>query len=96
MVDAGYLPKVPHGTVLLYCFSTAILFHAALLEPQNLRPSYYKFLHGLSGGRIAVMSRKCLDPFGLETSKYHEEVMKKLKLDYKIFQHFLISNARAQ
>lgn len=49
--DAGYLPKVPYFTFVLYCASTATLFHAATLEPANLRSSYWKFLHSLSGGR---------------------------------------------
>lgn len=47
----GYLPTVPHFTFLLYCASTATLFHAATLEPLTLRQSYWKFLHSLSGGR---------------------------------------------
>lgn len=50
-IDAGYLPKIPHFTFLLYSVSTATLFHAATLEPTNLRSSYWKFLHSLSGGR---------------------------------------------
>lgn len=37
--------------IFLYCLSTATLFHAALVEPQNLRLSYWKFLYDLSGGR---------------------------------------------
>ena len=94
MVESGYLPKIPYGTILLYCFSTAVLFHTAILEPQNLRPSYYKFLHSLSGGRIAVMNRECLDPFGLDTSKHHRDVMTKLKLNFKIVQSFLLSHRK--
>lgn len=50
-MDKGYLPKIPGFTEFLYCFSTAVLFHAAILEPTNLRPSYWKFLHSISGGR---------------------------------------------
>lgn len=50
-IDKGYVPKIPGFTVLLYCASTALLFHAATLEPMNLRPSYWKFLHSISGGR---------------------------------------------
>ncbi|KAK6629694.1 hypothetical protein RUM43_003512 [Polyplax serrata] len=96
MVQAGYLPDIPHGTVFLYCLSTAILFHAAILEPQNLRPSYYKFMHLLSGGRIAMMSRDCLDPFGMETSKYHANVMKQLRLDFKLVQHYLVDKWRSR
>lgn len=50
-VEANYLPEVPYFTYFLYCASTATLFHAAILEPTNLRASYWKFLHSLSGGR---------------------------------------------
>lgn len=76
-IQKGYVPQLPGGTVLLYSFSTAILFHAGILEPQNLRPSYWKFLHSLSGARIAVMDRKCLDAFGMDTSKALTEVLAK-------------------
>ncbi|ERL90703.1 hypothetical protein D910_08050 [Dendroctonus ponderosae] len=47
----GLVPRVPGFPEFLYCLSTGILFHAALLEPTNLRPSYWKFLHSISGGR---------------------------------------------
>lgn len=50
-IEAGYLPTIPYFTFLLYSASTATLFHAAVLEPTNLRSSYWKFLHSLSGGR---------------------------------------------
>lgn len=50
-IEKGILPRVPGFTEFLYCFSTAVLFHAAIMEPTNLRPSYWKFLHSLSGGR---------------------------------------------
>ncbi|KAJ8948984.1 hypothetical protein NQ318_023008 [Aromia moschata] len=56
-IDKGVFPRVPGFTEFLYSFSTAVLFHAAILEPTNLRPSYWKFLHSISGGRIACMSR---------------------------------------
>ncbi|GLV45498.1 uncharacterized protein CBL_20657, partial [Carabus blaptoides fortunei] len=49
-IESGHVPQVPGFTKILYCFSTAILFHAGIIEPNNLRPSYYKFLHNLSGG----------------------------------------------
>ncbi|GFG31327.1 hypothetical protein Cfor_12887 [Coptotermes formosanus] len=76
-IQKGYVPQLPGGTILLYSFSTAILFHAGVLEPQNLRPSYWKFLHSLSGARIAVMDRKSLDAFGMDTSKALLEVLAK-------------------
>ncbi|KAF5281582.1 hypothetical protein FQR65_LT14625 [Abscondita terminalis] len=75
-IDKGVLPQVPGFTIFLYCLSTAILFHAALLEPSNLRPSYWKFLHTISAGRIASMNRIPLDVWGLETSRQVLEVLK--------------------
>nr|CAD7441978.1 unnamed protein product [Timema bartmani] len=68
-VEKGYLPKLPGFTILLYSISTAILFHAAVLEPHNLRPSYWKFLFTISGGRISAMDRTSLDVFGLKSSQ---------------------------
>uniref|UniRef100_A0A182JQ13 Transmembrane protein 135 N-terminal domain-containing protein n=1 Tax=Anopheles christyi TaxID=43041 RepID=A0A182JQ13_9DIPT len=67
-IEKGYLPRVPGFTVMLYAVSTALLFHAATIEPENLRPSYWKFLHSISGGRICVMDRSGFDVYGLNTS----------------------------
>ncbi|CAB3375416.1 Hypothetical predicted protein [Cloeon dipterum] len=53
----GYLPELPWATILLYCFSTAVLFHAAVLEPRSLRPSYWRFLLGISGGRCGETNK---------------------------------------
>lgn len=39
----GYAPNIPGFMLFLYCASTATLFHAATMEPLNLRPSYWKF-----------------------------------------------------
>ena len=50
-VESKKVPEVKWFVILLYCFSTAVLFHAAIVEPQNLRTSYWKFLYSLSGGR---------------------------------------------
>jgi putative component of membrane protein insertase Oxa1/YidC/SpoIIIJ protein YidD len=68
-VERKQLPTVPGFGILFYCACTALLFHVATLEPTNLRSSYWKFLHGLSGGRVAGMGRECMDVWGLETSK---------------------------
>ena len=72
----GYLPTVPGFTVFLYSAATALLFHAALIEPLNLRSSYWKFLHGLSGGRVSVMDRQEFDVWGLSS---HSQVQQTLK-----------------
>lgn len=78
-VENEKVPDVKWFSILLYCFSTALLFHTAILEPQNLRSSYWRFLYTQSGGRIAVMSRTHLDVFGLETSKHLQAVLRKTK-----------------
>nr|CAH7717208.1 unnamed protein product [Callosobruchus chinensis] len=78
-IEKGLLPKVPGFVEFLYCFSTAILFHAAILEPTNLRPSYWKFLHSISGGRIACMSRQPLEVWGLNTTASLKQVLAQTK-----------------
>lgn len=85
-VSRGLLPHLPGAGVLLYCTSTALLFHAAIWEPQNLRPSYWDFLQGISGGRISCMSRDCLEVFGLESKKNLEAVLRKHKTDVTKFK----------
>lgn len=74
-VNKGWWPELPGATILLYCISTAILFHAAVVEPNNLRPSYWKFLHRVSGGWIADINRKPLDVYGLQSSKALDKVL---------------------
>ncbi|XP_011342047.1 transmembrane protein 135 isoform X2 [Ooceraea biroi] len=83
-VENKKVPKVTWFAILLYCFSTALLFHVAIIEPQNLRSSYWRFLYNMSGGRIAVMSRELLDVFGLETSKNLQNVLMRTKTTDKI------------
>lgn len=73
--DKGYVPELPWAPVFLHAFSTAILFHVAILEPSNLRTSYWNFLQAMSGGRIALMDRKCIDAFGLDTNKSLQKVL---------------------
>lgn len=77
LVEKKTVPEVKWFVIFLYCVSTALLFHVAIMEPQNLRPSYWKFLYNISGGRIAAMPRLALDEFGLETSKHLQEVLRK-------------------
>uniref|UniRef100_A0A336K5Y3 CSON010108 protein n=1 Tax=Culicoides sonorensis TaxID=179676 RepID=A0A336K5Y3_CULSO len=82
----GYWKGIPRFYELLYCFFTAILFHSALMEPNTIRTSYWRFLMNLSGGRVAAMDRKPLDGFGLETSKQLMGVLErthgKIQRDY--------------
>ncbi|XP_077281833.1 transmembrane protein 135 [Temnothorax americanus] len=78
-VENEKVPEIKWFVILLYCCSTALLFHVAILEPQNLRSSYWRFLYNMSGGRIAAMSRLPLNVFGLETSKNLQQVLGKTK-----------------
>ncbi|XP_068979823.1 transmembrane protein 135-like isoform X1 [Bombus flavifrons] len=77
LAEKNVVPEIKWFVIFLYCFCTAILFHAAILEPQLLRSSYWKFLYAVSGGRIAVMSRVSLDAFGLESTKHLADVLRK-------------------
>lgn len=83
----GYVPKVPQFKTFLYCACTALLFHAATVEPTNLRPSYWIFLHSISGGRIANMDRHPMNCYGLKTSSLLDEVMTKTQTKYKMNWH---------
>lgn len=75
----GTVPHVPHASVIFHCVSTAILFHAAMFEPHNLRPSYWKFLQAVSGGRFAAVNRKYLEIYGTNAQKSLELVLEKHK-----------------
>uniref|UniRef100_T1HS67 TMEM135_C_rich domain-containing protein n=1 Tax=Rhodnius prolixus TaxID=13249 RepID=T1HS67_RHOPR len=48
--ENGYVPELPLAPVFLHALSTAILFHVAIVEPLNLRTSYWNFLQAMSGG----------------------------------------------
>nr|XP_028581854.1 transmembrane protein 135 isoform X2 [Podarcis muralis] len=72
-IEAGKVPYFPHADSIIYAVSTAICFQAAVMEVQNLRPSYWKFLLRLTRGRFAVMNRKVLDVFGTEASMHFKD-----------------------
>lgn len=76
-IEKGFVPKIPGFTVLLYCASTALLFHAATLEPMTLRPSYWKFLYSISGGRFVANLHNDYDfptfpPFHLSSQNFRD------------------------
>uniref|UniRef100_A0A6I8QJ99 Transmembrane protein 135 n=1 Tax=Xenopus tropicalis TaxID=8364 RepID=A0A6I8QJ99_XENTR len=77
-IEAGKCPYFPHADSVIYAVSTAICFHAAVMEVQNLRPSYWKFLQRLTKGRFALMNRKALDVFDSEASKTFNNFVPKL------------------
>ncbi|XP_052241948.1 transmembrane protein 135-like isoform X4 [Dreissena polymorpha] len=62
-IELGRLPYIRCADIILYSISTSIVFHAAVLEPHNLRPAYWNFLLRVTGNRFAEMNRKLLDPW---------------------------------
>uniref|UniRef100_A0A8C6PU34 Transmembrane protein 135 n=1 Tax=Nothobranchius furzeri TaxID=105023 RepID=A0A8C6PU34_NOTFU len=77
-IEAGHFPYFPHADTLIYAVSTAICFQAAVMEVQNLRPSYWKFLLRLTKGRFALMNRELLDVFGTQASMNFKGFVPKL------------------
>ncbi|OCT93279.1 hypothetical protein XELAEV_18016345mg [Xenopus laevis] len=77
-IEAGKCPYFPHADSVIYAVSTAVCFHAAVMEVQNLRPSYWKFLLRLTKGRFSLMNRKVLDVFDSEASKTFNNYVPKL------------------
>uniref|UniRef100_A0A3P8QHI9 Uncharacterized protein n=1 Tax=Astatotilapia calliptera TaxID=8154 RepID=A0A3P8QHI9_ASTCA len=47
----------------------AMAFTQAVMEVQNLRPAYWKFLLRLTQDRFALMNRQVLDMFGTQASR---------------------------
>uniref|UniRef100_A0A3B4YCL8 Transmembrane protein 135 n=1 Tax=Seriola lalandi dorsalis TaxID=1841481 RepID=A0A3B4YCL8_SERLL len=70
--------QVINSYTVLYAISTAICFQAAVMEVQNLRPSYWKFLLRLTKGRFALMNRQLLDVFGTQASRDFKGFVPKL------------------
>lgn len=68
-VKAGLLPFIPGFSVLIYSLSTSILFHAGVLEPHHLKPSYWKFLMRITDKKISYMNRFLFEVMGTDSSK---------------------------
>uniref|UniRef100_A0A3Q3VKA4 Transmembrane protein 135 n=1 Tax=Mola mola TaxID=94237 RepID=A0A3Q3VKA4_MOLML len=77
-IEAGRFPYFPQADTVIYAISTAICFQAAVMEVQNLRPAYWKFLLRLTQGRFALMNRKVLDVFGTQASRDFKGFVPKL------------------
>jgi len=82
-IAKGILPTVPGFLYVFYSTCTAILFHSAIIEPKTLRPSYYKFLEDISGGRFSRFHVEPFDIFGYDSLRQSKEVQEKLKIVVK-------------
>lgn len=63
------LPLLPWFDSVLYALSTALVFHSAVIEPQVIRPAYYKFLLRLTGNHLVELNRPMMDCYGVCSSK---------------------------
>ncbi|XP_052811292.1 transmembrane protein 135-like isoform X2 [Mya arenaria] len=72
-IAVGKLPYIQCADIILYSISTSIVFHAAVLEPHNLRPAYWKFLMRVTGNKFAGMNRRLLDPYITNCSKLYPD-----------------------
>ncbi|CAG0901784.1 unnamed protein product [Cyprideis torosa] len=68
-VNSGRIPSVPLFVPLLYATSCSLLCHTAVMEPHNLKPSYWVFLNRITHNRIAEMNRHMLDFFGFDSAR---------------------------
>ncbi|XP_067946961.1 transmembrane protein 135-like isoform X2 [Watersipora subatra] len=70
----GWLPTVENGYVYLYTLTTALLFHAAIWSPHNIRPPYWKFMLNITGGKFKEMNRRLIDKkFGTDCSRLYPD-----------------------
>jgi len=62
----------------MYGFFTSVLCHSTVLEAQSMRPSYYKFIETISGGRLSRFNMKPFEAFGVQSQDQANQVIKKL------------------
>lgn len=65
----GWLPRYYYADAVIYAISCALLFHTAFLESHNMRPSYWRFLNNVTGGRALQLNFDVLDEFGTGASQ---------------------------
>lgn len=68
-IESNIVPYIRWADVLLFSVSTAVIFHTAVFEPQNLRPAYWRFLNNVTDGRFRLMNRHLLTGFGTDAAQ---------------------------
>ncbi|XP_067635544.1 transmembrane protein 135-like isoform X2 [Eurosta solidaginis] len=79
-IDRGVLPHVNNFTIYLYAFCSALLFHGGILEAKTMRPSYMRFLRGLSGERLNRFNLEPFNVYGHHASQQMKEISQQLNL----------------
>ncbi|KAH8362235.1 hypothetical protein KR200_001386 [Drosophila serrata] len=77
-VAEGRVPEVPHFAMIMYGIFTPVLCHATILEAQSMRPSYFKFIETISGGRLSRFNLKSFEAFGVGSQDQANQIIKKL------------------
>lgn len=72
------VPEVPHFSMIMYGFFTAVLCHSTVLEAKSMRPSYFKFIENISGGRLSRFNMKSFEAFGVKSQDQANYIIKKL------------------
>ncbi|XP_017008131.2 transmembrane protein 135 [Drosophila takahashii] len=77
-VSQEKVPEVPNFSLIMYGFFTAVLCHSTVLEARSMRPSYFKFIQNISGGRLSRFNLKSFEAFGVQSQDQANQVIKKL------------------
>ncbi|KHJ99987.1 hypothetical protein OESDEN_00050 [Oesophagostomum dentatum] len=67
LVEAGVVPVVPYGDIILYTLSTGYLLFQSVIEPQSIRKGYLSFLKQMTGGRVNLFNRDLYEHFGFQS-----------------------------
>ncbi|ESO99143.1 hypothetical protein LOTGIDRAFT_173835 [Lottia gigantea] len=67
-IDKGVLPYIKWADIIIYSITTAVAFHAAALEPHNLRPAYWKFLNKVTDNKLELVNRRLLKVFSSQAA----------------------------
>ncbi|XP_078617428.1 transmembrane protein 135-like isoform X1 [Branchiostoma floridae x Branchiostoma japonicum] len=86
-IEADHLPCITHADSLLFAVSTAVVLHAAVMEPHNVKPSYWTFLQRLTRKRFGMMNRRTLDAYGTRASQLMPDFKPQLDPQYCLMKH---------
>ncbi|XP_078700090.1 transmembrane protein 135-like isoform X1 [Branchiostoma floridae x Branchiostoma belcheri] len=86
-IEAGHLPCITHADSVLFAVSTAVVLHAAVMEPHNVKPSYWTFLQRLTRQRFGMMNRRVLDVYGTHASKLMPDFKPQLDPKFCLMKH---------
>lgn len=81
-IERKVFPRLPHAHVICYALSFGVVCHAALFEPHNIRPSYWRQLQDLTGNRFSLCFRKMFEGIVLDSSRLYPNFVPNLDPRY--------------